>query len=493
MPHLRSSKTVVFARQACRLPPRPTTALPDTPMSEHVCVIKGCELPVVALELCVNHWRRLRKYGSPIVLRIQSKNILGDSDEERFEKQVRKTGTCWIWAGSTDRDNYGVFRGTVGEATYMKAHRYALAAALGKPLPAGFVVMHLCDNPRCVNPEHLQLGTTRENVLDKFAKGRGGLPKGAMRPRIVLTAAQQWTIAIDARPNVQVAADYGVTAAEVGRVRARGVGQAARGDAIPSGMQCAIKGCNENAFHLGLCTDHWRRCSEYGAPTINEPNRGRWNALPASERLMAQIRKDGDCWMWTGFTDRDGYGRMRAKVGGVLINKAHTLSYTLHTGELVPKGMLIMHSCDRPGCVNPEHLRVGTHRENSQDMHAKGRARDQTGENGSKAKVTTAVATAILADARPYAAIAQDYGIAASTVGSIKQRKSWKGLKVDKVAKAKKVGMRGETQWQAKLTEADVRFIRSSSAAGKELAAKFLVTPQAITNIRKRRIWKHVE
>jgi hypothetical protein len=55
-----------------------------------------------------------------------------------------------------------------------------------------------------------------------------------------------------------------------------------------------------------------------------------------------------------------------------------------------------------------------------------------------------------------------------------------------------KIGMHGETQWQAKRTEDNVREIRSSKLTGKERAAKFGVTPQAVCNIRKRRIWKHV-
>lgn len=464
-----------------------------TSESRPACVIKGCEPPVLSLHLCVNHWRRLHKYGSPAVLRNQSKFNLGTNDEKRFEQQVRKTPTCWIWAGATDNDGYGVFRGRVGGATYSKAHRYALAAATGKALLTGMVVMHVCDNPQCVNPEHLQLGTTQENVREKFAKGRGNLPKGALIPRVAITAAQRRSISSDPRPIVQIAADFGINAGQVAKLRALGVDQAEPMGAPPTGMQCAVKACNENAVHLGLCTDHWRRCKDYGAPTLIEPNRGRWNALPASERLIAKIRVEEDCWMWTGFTDKDGYGRMRAKIGGVLIHKAHTVSHTLHTGELVPKGMVIMHSCDRPGCVNPDHLRVGTYLENSRDMIAKGRAYDQRGENASGAILTATEAAAILEDARTYAEIAKDYGIVASTVGSLKQRVSWQNVKVEKVAKAKKIGMRGETQWQAKLTVADVRFIRSSDISGKELAAKFSVTPQAITNIRKRRVRKHVD
>lgn len=467
--------------------------VPNMHLNKLVCVVKGCELPVLTLHLCVNHWRRLRKYGSPAVLRNQSKFDLGATDKERFRRQILETDTCWIWAGATDGDGYGVFRGTVGGKTYLKAHRYSLAAATGKPLLSGLVVMHLCDNPRCVNPEHLQLGTTQDNILDKFAKGRGGLPKGSLISQVVLTGPQQQAIFSDPRPNVQVAAEYGITAAEVSKVRVLKVGKDAMGKFFSSQTQCAIKNCSENAVHLGLCADHHRRCEEYGAPTVDKPHRGVWSALPANERLMAKIRIEGDCWMWTGSTDKDGYGRLSAKIGGVALKKAHTVSYTLRTGELVPKGKLLMHSCDRPGCVNPDHLSVGTALENSRDMVAKGRVPDQTGENAPGAILTAAMAVAILSDARTYAVIAKDFGIAASTVGSLKQRVSWKAVRVDKVAKSVKLGMRGETQWNAKLTEADVRFIRASDMSGKDLAAKFLVTPQAITNIRKRRIWKHVE
>jgi hypothetical protein len=69
---------------------------------------------------------------------------------------------------------------------------------------------------------------------------------------------------------------------------------------------------------------------------------------------------------------------------------------------------------------------------------------------------------------------------------------SGKGHKIEKIVKAMKIGMHGETQWQAKRTEDNVREIRSSKLTGKERAAKFGVTPQAVCNIRKRRIWKHV-
>ena len=463
-------------------------------MTSVSCIVKGCTLEVVGLNLCVNHWRRLQKYGSPAVLRNQSKFRIGTTDQERFERQIRKSSTCWLWVGSTDSDGYGVFRGTINDVTYVKAHRYSLAADSDAPLLRGSVVMHLCDNPRCVNPKHLRLGTTRENLLDKIAKGRSGLPKGALVEKVELTDDQRHAIAVDPRPNVEVAGDFRISAIEVKRIRAAQCETSKAPNAFVVGsMECAIKRCDEKATNLGLCPDHWRRCKEFGGPTLSALSLGRWIALPIMQRLLSKIHNDGDCWMWTGFTDRDGYGRIRGTVANTVITKAHTLSYTLHTGELVPKGLVVMHSCDRPGCINPDHLRIGTYAENSRDMSEKSRGGDQKGEKGSKAKLTESQVIAILRDSRKQAEIAEAYGVSATTIGSIKQRKSWSHIAIDQVAKATRIGMRGETQWNAKLTGNDVSFIRLSNAAGKDLAKKFSVTPQAITNIRKGRIWKHIK
>jgi hypothetical protein len=76
---------------------------------------------------------------------------------------------CFLWAGATNRDGYGAFG--IGKRT-VRAHRLAFEHERG-PIPAGLKVLHRCDTPQCVNPEHLFVGTDLDNQRDMIAKGRG--------------------------------------------------------------------------------------------------------------------------------------------------------------------------------------------------------------------------------------------------------------------------------------------------------------------------------
>lgn len=88
-------------------------------------------------------------------------------------------------------------------------------------------------------------------------------------------------------------------------------------------------------------------------------------------RLRRSVSQVGDCLIWIGARDRDGYGRPSISNVRVL---AHRLSWWLAHGE-IPLGLHVLHRCDQPSCVHIEHLFLGTHEENIRDRENKGRGR----------------------------------------------------------------------------------------------------------------------
>jgi len=113
------------------------------------------------------------------------------SAEDRFWAKVNKNGECWIWTGAKLPKGYGHFYS--GEKTVL-ASRWSYEYAYGL-IPEGLMVLHRCDNPPCVNPEHLFLGTMQDNIDDMIAKGRQRKyppkPERVVHPRTVRTKPER--------------------------------------------------------------------------------------------------------------------------------------------------------------------------------------------------------------------------------------------------------------------------------------------------------------
>lgn len=107
---------------------------------------------------------------------------------ERFWDKVKKGAAdeCWEWLAYKDGDGYGTFR---VETNKVKAHRFSYELHIG-PIPAGLQVCHHCDNPPCVNPNHLFLGTGQDNTQDMMEKGRNRPSIGEQHGGAVLTDEQ---------------------------------------------------------------------------------------------------------------------------------------------------------------------------------------------------------------------------------------------------------------------------------------------------------------
>lgn len=128
------------------------------------------------------------------------------------------------------------------------------------------------------------------------------------------------------------------------------------------------------------------------------------------------------CIEWAGVRSPEGYGRRQ--VGGSRTVLAHRYAYAEVHGP-IPDGMVVMHSCDNPSCVNPAHLSAGTAADNNADRDRKGRQAHLRGESNGKAILTLDQAQAVAEDARKYRLIASDFGISPVTVCAIKVGRLW--------------------------------------------------------------------
>lgn len=147
----------------------------------------------------------------PMIARFLSSFDTGKEDE------------CWNWKRSTDRLGYARISPGGRGSTPMLAHRMSWETYRG-PIPDGMCVCHRCDNPSCVNPSHLFLGTKKENSEDMVTKRRSrGAPPGVNHPRAKLNPEKVRIIRTCSTGPAELARRFGVTGSTICNVRSRRV------------------------------------------------------------------------------------------------------------------------------------------------------------------------------------------------------------------------------------------------------------------------------
>jgi hypothetical protein len=191
-----------------------------------------------------------------------------------------------------------------------------------------------------------------------------------------------------------------------------------------STRKCAIATCERTVVSHDLCNNHARRLLLYGDPLHVAQVQIHGTSL--RERVFARIDTRGDCWLWTGYRNPQGYGKIQVQNHPEL---AHRIMWRLERGE-IPEGQHVLHRCDNTSCVNPAHLFLGTQQDNVTDKMAKGRHRygHVYGDAHGMAKLTEEQVREILASNVPGKQLAKQYGVSDTTIYDIRKRKIWRVL-----------------------------------------------------------------
>ncbi len=308
------------------------------------------------------------------------------TNDERMRLLMRKVdkngalirddiGRCWAWTGAK-RNGYGEYGGTT-------AHRTSYMLFKGA-IPRNQVVMHICDNRECINPDHLTLGTPQDNVNDKVRKGRakgghGHIGQNASYSKLTNEQVQE----IRNNPHDKclncLARQFDVSFQQISRIR------------------------------------------------HNE----RWNALVEKETEEEEFWKRavhekrivngglGECWETIRNRMQFSYKNRHAA--------GHRIAYTIAKGE-IPDGMLVRHKCDNSKCINPDHLELGTHEENMKDRNERGRTTRGESHHSSKLTDKTALEIYNLRTTLSLTETAKRYGISKPSVSKIWKKESWKHI-----------------------------------------------------------------
>lgn len=146
---------------------------------------------------------------------------------------------------------------------------------------------------------------------------------------------------------------------------------------------------------------------------------------PIEDRLWEKVDKTANCWLWQGSRSNFGHGYIALGGRGDGRIGVHHLSYALHIGP-VPDGLWVLHRCDVPHCVNPDHLFVGTQQDNVNDMLSKGRHARGSDKSGAKLNDDAVRAIRVLlADGVMKTEIGRRFNVTDTIIRRIERGQAW--------------------------------------------------------------------
>jgi len=189
-----------------------------------------------------------------------------------------------------------------------------------------------------------------------------------------------------------------------------------------SPRKCSIDECQGKYLSRGFCHKHYRAAFK----PKGDPLRSEFSFSAAREYLENKTERIpfSTCWYWTGYVANDGYGVKSMRDHPV---KVHRLSYVVYNGP-IDDGLVVRHSCHERTCINPNHLSIGTPRDNAQDMVEADR--QASGKKHGMAKLTESQVLEIraLAGRFTHREIGERFNVTRPMIGYIINRKNWKHI-----------------------------------------------------------------
>lgn len=187
--------------------------------------------------------------------------------------------------------------------------------------------------------------------------------------------------------------------------------------------KCTLEGCDGKYYSNGLCPKHYHRLKRYGEVNLTK-FRGKTEAL---EFIQKAFDVDSDrCIIWPFPKGKGGYGKITVK------NKqysAHRYVCLLAHGEPSPEQTDAAHNCGNSSCINPNHLRWATRKENWSDRYIHGT--DTRGSKHAQVKLNEDIVKEILKSKESGVYLSNKYGVTTATISSIRKGKTWKHVSRD--------------------------------------------------------------